>query len=110
MKKLLVALIVSTPVLAFAANWDNVPLVDEMCATKVKDNPDKHTTSCLLKCANSGYGIQTSDGKFVKLDEAGNKMALAELKKTQKKDHIRVNVSGEEKGGKIQVASLKLVD
>ena len=110
MRKLIAALVVTMPMLAFAASWDNVPLVDEMCASKVKADPDKHTTSCLLKCANSGYGIQTSDGKFVKLDEAGNKLALAELKKTAKKDHVRVNVTGEEKEGKIQVASLKMAD
>ena len=110
MRKLLAALIVTMPVLAFAASWDTVPLVDEMCASKVKADPDKHTTSCLLKCANSGYGIQTTDGKWVKLDDAGNKLALAELKKTTKKDHVRVNVTGEEKEGKIQVASLKIAD
>jgi hypothetical protein len=83
-----------------------------MCATKEKvtANPDNHPTSCLLKCADSGYGIQTSDGKYMKLDAAGSKMALAELKKTAKKDHIRVNVTGEEKGGVIQTASLKITD
>jgi hypothetical protein len=110
MRKLLAALVVTMPVLAFAASWDNVPLVDEMCASKVKADPDKHPTSCLLKCANSGFGIQTADGKWVKLDEAGNKLALAELKKTAKKDHVRVNVTGEQKGTVIQVASLKITD
>ena len=46
----------------------------------------------------------------MKLDAAGSKMALAELKKTQKKDGIRVNVTGEEKGGVIQATALKIVD
>lgn len=112
MRKLVGALLVSLclPCVALAATWENVSLVDTMCASKVKDNPDKHTTSCLLKCSGSGYGIQTSDGKFVKLDENGNKLALAELKKTDKKDHIRVNVTGDQKDDVIQVASLKLAN
>lgn len=114
MRKMLAALVVSLsiPCVALAATWDNASLIDQMCAEKekVKGNPDAHPTSCLLKCADSGYGIKTSDGKYIKLDAAGSKMALAELKKTQKKDHIRVNVTGEEKGGVIQTASLKIAD
>jgi hypothetical protein len=114
MRKLFVALVVSLslPSLALAASWENVSLMDRMCSgkEKLKANPDSHPTSCLLQCAGSGYGIQTSDGKFVKLDEAGNKLAVAELKKTGKKDHIRVNVSGEQKGDVIQVATLKIAD
>jgi hypothetical protein len=114
MKRTFAALLVSLaiPCVALASTWNNVSLIDQMCAQKekVKADPDQHSTSCLLKCADSGYGIQTGDGKYMKLDEAGSKMALAELKKTQKKDHIRVNVTGEEKGGVIQVSSLKLAD
>lgn len=114
MRKLLIAVVVSLslPSLALAATWENVSLVDQMCASKekVKANPDNHPTSCLLQCADSGYGIQTQDGKFVKFDAAGNKLALAELKKTSKKDHIRVNVTGEQKGDVIQVSSLKMAD
>jgi hypothetical protein len=112
MKKMLAVLAVSLalPSAALAATWEKVSLIDQMCAEKVKGNPDKHPTSCLLKCADSGYGIQTSDGKYMKLDAAGSKMALAELKKTERKDSIRVNVAGEEKGGVIQVTSLKIAD
>jgi hypothetical protein len=112
MRKLSFAVLVSLwiPSAALAATWENVSLVDQMCSSKMKANPDKHPTSCLLKCAASGYGIQTADGKWTKLDEAGNKMALAELKKTQKTDHIRVNVTGEEKGDVIHASSLKIVD
>jgi hypothetical protein len=112
MKKLLAALVASLwlPAAAFAATWSNVSLIDQMCSEKMKANPDTHPTSCLLKCAGSGYGIQTSEGKYMKFDEAGSKMALAELKRTEKKDHIRVNVTGEPKGEVIQVTSLKLAD
>jgi hypothetical protein len=114
MKKLLGALVVSAflPCVAFAASWDNVALIDTMCAKKdaVKGAPGKHPTSCLLKCGDSGYGVQASDGKYLKLDDAGNKLALAELKKTSKKDDIRVNVTGEAKGDTIAVSQLKIVD
>ena len=112
MRKLIAVVVVSLwiPSVALAASWDKVSLIDTMCAQKVKGDPDSHSTSCLLKCANSGYGIQTGDGKYVKLDEAGNKLALAELKKTSKKDHIRVNVTGEQKDDVIHVSSLKIAD
>jgi hypothetical protein len=112
MKKLLAALLVSSwaPTAALAATWNGVSLIDQMCSEKVKADPDKHPTSCLLKCAKSGYGIQTADGQYIKFDEAGSKMALAELKRTDKKDHIRVNVTGEQKGDVIQVTSLKMAD
>jgi hypothetical protein len=113
MRRLVAGLLVSlwVPCAALAANWENVSLVDEMCASKdkVKADPDQHPTSCLLKCADSGYGVMTQAG-WVKLDDAGNKMALAALKKTKKKDHVRVNVTGEQKGDVIQVSALKIAD
>lgn len=112
MRKLLAALIVSLwiPTVALAAKWDNASLIDQKCATKVKDHPDNHPTSCLIKCAEHGYGIQTSDGKYLKLDEGGNKMALAALKATEKKDHIRVNVQGDAKGDVIEVKALEIAN
>ncbi len=111
MKKLVLSLVLSgLPALAMAAAWEKAPLVDHMCVDKVKGDPDSHPTSCLMKCAGSGYGILTSDGKWLKLDEAGNHKALAALKATKKKDHIRVNVTGEMKGDTIQVASLALAE
>src|SRR5574341_2536602 len=98
MRKLLGALLVSAFIApaAFEATWEKAALIDQMCAQKekVKADPGKHPTSCLLKCADSGYGIQ-ADGKYIKLDKAGIQMALGELKKTTKKDDIRVNVTGE---------------
>jgi hypothetical protein len=98
------------PALALAASWDKAPLVDHMCLEKVKADPDKHATSCLIKCAGSGYGILTGDGQWLKLDQAGNDKALAALKATKKKDHIRVNVTGERKGDTIEVATLAVAD
>jgi hypothetical protein len=111
MKKLLIALLVSlAPALALSATWEKVSLVDQKCSEKMKANPDKHPTSCLLKCADSGYGVITKDGTFLKLDEKGNQTALAALKTTKKTDGVRVNVKGEQKGNVIQVESLSIPD
>ncbi len=109
MRKLALLAALALPVLAAAETWEKVPLVDQMCAQKenVRSNPDAHPTSCLLKCASSGYGIVTPTG-WVKLDAAGNQKAVAALKKTGKKDHIRVDVSGEKKGDTIAVSSLSI--
>ncbi len=110
MKKLLVvaAAVLSMPVAALADSWDHVSLVDRMCQNKVKSDPDGHPTSCLLKCAGSGYGILAPDGTWLALDDAGNAKALAALKQTKQKDHVRVDVTGERKGDVVQVASLKI--
>jgi hypothetical protein len=111
MKKLIAVLVVvaGLPWVALAAEWQNVPMVDSMCLGKVKGDPDKHPTSCALKCADSGYQIKTAAG-WVKLDDAGNKLAISSLKASKRKDHIRVDVAGEQKGDVISVSSLKLAD
>lgn len=110
MKKLLVLIVaVGLPALALAADWKGVSMVDSKCLAKVKENPDKHPVSCALKCADHGYLIQTADG-WTKLDDAGNKLAVSELKGTKKTDHVRVNVTGEKTGDVIAVSSLKLAD
>lgn len=108
--KVLAVMVLTMPALALAGTWQKVSLIDHMCLEKVKATPDKHPVSCLLKCAGSGYGILTADGKWLALDKAGNDKALAALKATSKKDHIRVDVTGEQKGETIEVSSLALVD
>ncbi len=111
MKKLLAVVIVAlgAPALAAAAEWHNVSMVDANCQPKVKSDPDKHPVSCAMKCASAGYLINTDEG-WVKLDDAGNKLAVAELKATKRKDHVRVNVTGEKKGDVIAVSALKMAD
>ncbi len=99
-------LVLSTPL--FGATWNNVPLTDANCAAKVKDNPDAHSRSCIINCADSGYGILTADGSFLKFNDSGNKTALTLLKSSDKPDHIRVTVEGTLKGDTIEVQSLKL--
>ncbi len=96
------------PALAAAETWENVPLVDKNCSEKVKADPDKHETSCLLMCAKSGFGILTADGTWVKFDAKGNEEALKALKATTKENAIRVTVTGEREGDTIKVQTLKI--
>ncbi len=90
--------------LALAESW-NGTLVDVMCKNK---DLASHTTKCALGCAKTGFGVVLSDGKFVKLDEAGNAKALAALKATSKDKDLKVKVSGKMDGDTIQVDSLEL--
>jgi hypothetical protein len=109
----LAALLVSAvaPALAAAETWNNVALVDQGCAAKEKvaASPDGHTRDCALQCAKNGFGVFTADGKFLKLDAEGSKRALAALKASSQKDHLRVNVTGALADGAIHVESLELV-
>jgi len=106
MKKfvILAALLVSSA--AFASDWKNVVLMDQACSAKAKTNPDAHNRACAIQCAKSGYGILTQDGQYLKFDEKGNQEAAKLLASSDKKDHLRVNVQGEEKNGTIAVSSL----
>jgi hypothetical protein len=91
-----------------AETFKGVSLIDTQCVDKVKANPDKHTVKCALTCEDGGYGILTSDGKYLKFDDAGNKQAAAALQATKKTDHIRATVEGTVAGDTIKVSSLKL--
>jgi hypothetical protein len=102
------AALASSGLAAPVETWRNVPLVDAMCANQVKSNPDAHTAECALNCGASGMGLLTSDGTFLKFDDAGTKQALAAIKASKKKDHIRATVTGERSGAKVKVQSLKL--
>jgi phosphoribosylamine-glycine ligase len=111
MKRLSAVLIIAAivvPTLAAAETWTNVPLIDKNCVEKVKADPDKHETSCLIMCAKSGYGLLTSDGTWIKFDAKGNEEALKALKATTKENGIRVTVTGERAGDMIKVATLKI--
>ncbi len=92
-----------------AETWKNVPVIDSMCADKAKADPDKHTAKCALACADDGFGIVTTDGKFVKFDAAGNAQVVAALESGKKTDHLRADVEGDLKDGQIAVKSFKLL-
>lgn len=106
---LVLTLVLAFPAFAAAENWTNVSIVDSQCSSKVKANPDAHTRSCAMACAKSGFGILTKDGEYLKFDSKGNREAIAELQNSKKKDHLRVNVTGEQQGDTIEVKTLKLM-
>ncbi|HTA45117.1 MAG TPA: hypothetical protein VK789_21870 [Bryobacteraceae bacterium] len=72
---------------------------------------EAHTKECLLmpQCQKSGYGVYTSDNKFLKFDEAGNRKALAAIKASTRLDDFEVEVTGEVKDDTIKVATLKIL-
>jgi hypothetical protein len=111
MKTLMLALTLMTFGLAAqAATWNSAPLIDKACSRKAAADPDAHTKDCAMQCAGSGFGILTQKGDFLKFDKAGDQQALQLLKSTDKKDHLRVNVDGDEKDGVIAVKSVKMAE
>lgn len=94
---------------ALAANFNNVSIVDVACSKKVAADADSHTRDCALMCEKSGFGIVTSDKKFLKFDANGNAKVLEQLKSSDKADHLRVNVTGDVDGDTIKVTSVKLL-
>lgn len=97
------------PALAAAENYKDVPVVDVNCSKKVAADADSHPRACALKCAASGFGIVTQDKQFLKFDAEGNKKIVEALKASDKKDHLRVDVSGDLQGDTLKVTSIKLL-
>jgi hypothetical protein len=97
------------PVFAANETFTDAPVVDVNCSKKVAADPDAHPRACALKCQESGFVIITSDKKFLKLDSHGNAEVIAALKASDKKDHLRANVSGEVQGDTLKVTSFKLL-
>lgn len=110
MKKFVLAIIVLALAMPLAAaTWKDVALMDAGCAAHKEkiDAADTHSKSCMMRCAKGGYGAIV-DGKFVKFDAKGNELTEAALKKTEKTDHLRADVTGEEKDGVISVTAIDL--
>ncbi|MDE0164950.1 MAG: hypothetical protein OXH92_00190 [Bryobacterales bacterium] len=61
----------------------------------------------MKRCKQSGFGLVTQEGKYIKFDEQGNIKALNELERTGKQDELLVKVTGEMKGGMIRVESVE---
>jgi hypothetical protein len=101
-------LLCGLPLFAEQQTWENVPVVDGMCLSKVKADPDKHQRKCMIQCANSGYGLIDADGNYLKFDDAGNEKVLAILKESDKTDHIRMTIEGERTGDVIKINSATL--
>jgi hypothetical protein len=56
----------------------------------------------------AGYGIFTTDSKFIAFDEAGNKKALAALRTSKREDDLKIKVTGEMKGDKLAVTAIQI--
>lgn len=106
MKNFIVIAVSFAATSALASTWNNVVLVDQACSTKAGANPDAHTRASAIQCSKSGFGILTTDGKFLRFDQHGNDEAAKMLSSTSKKDHLRVKVVGDQKGETIAVNSI----
>ena len=101
--------LLAIPVFAANETFTDVPVVDVNCSKKVAADPDSHTRACALKCQESGFGIVTKDKQFLKLDGNGNAQIVAALKASDKKNHLRADVTGEVQGDMVKVSSVKLL-
>lgn len=106
---LLFASVVLIAIPALSETFHDVPVVDKNCSSKVAADPDAHTRACALKCSASGYGIITSDQKFLKLDADGNAKIKEALQASGKKDHLRVDVIGDVENDTLKVKSINLL-
>jgi hypothetical protein len=97
------------PVFAASETFSDVSVIDSNCSKKAAADPDSHTRDCALKCQASGYGVITKDHKFLKFDAAGNAKITEALKASDKRDHLRVDVTGDVKGDTLEVSSIKLL-
>ncbi len=79
-------------------------VVDVMCRGK---DLAGHTRECALTCAKSGFGLVTSDGKFLKFDEAGNARTLSSLKKLSKDKDLKAKVTGTLDGENLKVQAIE---
>jgi hypothetical protein len=90
-------------------------LIDKMCSAKALSGGQSaakaHDKDCLLQdaCVKTGYGVYTSDGKYLKLDAAGDAKAVAAIKASKKTDNFMVRVTGNVEGDSIKVTNLKLL-
>ena len=110
MKKTILATLVLLIALPLASEtWKNVSLMDSDCAGKADQMaaPEKHTKHCAMMCSKSGYGAVV-DGKFVKFDKHGSELASEAIKKSDKKDNLRADITGEMKNGEIVVSKLEM--
>jgi len=111
MKKVVLGILILALALPLAAaTWKDVALMDAGCATHKEkmDKPDEHSKTCAMRCGKEGGYGAIVDGKFVKFDKKGDELTDAALKKTEKTDHLRADVTGEMKDGKINVSAIEI--
>lgn len=87
-------------------------IVDWNCAQQMAEKGRlqtlKNNRACsMMKHYNrSAYGLITSDQKYYRLDDNGNRLARVLLANTPNKDNLKVIVSGEIDGGTIKVTNM----
>jgi hypothetical protein len=113
-----VGLVITVAIVLYAQGNQSVKfngyLIDNACANahvKDKDFAEKvknHKTSCALmpNCAGSGFAVLSSEGKFYKLDDAGNKSAEELLRNTETKMGVMVAIEGTIEGDTLHVTKL----
>lgn len=71
----------------------------------------KENRSCsMMKDYNRpAYGLITSDKKYYRLDDNGNRLARELLANTPDKDNLKVIISGEIDGGTLKVTNMSLL-
>ncbi len=52
---LVLACLVGASLTSAVETWNDVTVIDGLCLTKFKDNPDKHTTQCALQCVRPDH-------------------------------------------------------
>jgi hypothetical protein len=114
MKKFAMILFAAISISAFAADTTvKGHLVDLACAAEDGNKPgfgEKHSKGCLQMpdCVKSGYGVLTEDKKVIKFDAAGNEKASKFIDGLQKKNDIKVSVTGNLDGDRITVSKIDL--
>ncbi len=92
-------------------------LVDSSCATRFARRGGlkpgagaTHSLSCLRMdaCEQSGYGVITGDGRYIKFDQDGNAKTKKFLADVTKTSEIKVTVSGSVDGDKMTVGKIEL--
>jgi hypothetical protein len=88
-------------------------LIDNVCAHEISaernyaDDAKEHSTGCAImpECVTSGYAVAEGH-KLYKLDDAGNKLALAVFKLTNSKRGVMVEVEGTVDGTTLHATKL----
>jgi hypothetical protein len=91
-------------------------LVDSSCATRIARRGgllkpgagSNHNLGCLRICEQSGYGVITEDGRYIRFDEDGNAKARKFIAKITKTSEIKVTVNGSLNGDKMTVGKIEL--
>ena len=103
MKRLIATLALAASC-GFAATFSGT-VIDVMCKDK---DAAAHTKDCALSCSKGGYGLVTSDGKFMKFDEKGNAKAMTALKATKKSSDLKATVKGTAAGDVLKVDTISI--